>query len=142
VHATQYLAELLESGRLPLREIKERVTYHDPCDLGRKSKEYDAPRRILQAIPGLELVEMTNNKANAICCGGGGNQESLNPEVSAGVADHRLAEAQRTGASLLVSACQQCERTLTMAARRGKVRMKVMDITELVRRALDSTDGE
>ena len=136
MHGTQYLAELLESRRVPLREVRQRVTYHDPCDLGRKSGEYDAPRRVLKAIPGVELVEMTNNRANAICCGGGGNQESLNPEVSAAVASHRLAEAQRTGASILVSACQQCERTLTMAARRDKVRMKVMDVTELVRQAL------
>ena len=113
-----------------------RVTYHDPCDLGRKSKEYDAPRRMLKAIPGVELVEMANNRAAALCCGGGGNQESLNPELSAGVADVRLAEAIGTGASIVVSACQQCERTLTMAARRAKARIKVMDVTELVRRSL------
>lgn len=137
VHATQYLAELVESGRLPLREVKQRVTYHDPCDLGRKSNQFDAPRRILKAIPGLEFVEMVNNRANAVCCGGGGNQESLNPDLSAAVARHRLAEAQRTGAHLLVSACQQCERTLSMAARRDNVRLKVLDIVELVRRALD-----
>ena len=137
VHATQYLAELLESGRVPLREVKKRVTYHDPCDLGRKSQEYDAPRRILDAIPGLEFVEMINNKANAVCCGGGGNQESLNPAVSAEVGSHRLAEAQRTGAQMVVSSCQQCERTLSAAARRDSVRMKVIDVVELVRQALD-----
>lgn len=138
MHATQYLAELLESGCVPLREVKQRVTYHDPCDLGRKSQEFDAPRRILTAIPGLEFVEMTNNRANAICCGGGGNQESLNPEVSAEVGSHRLAEAQRTGAQMLVSACQQCERTLSAAVRRNHVRMKVIDIVEVVRQALES----
>jgi len=138
VHATQYLAELLESGRVPLREVRQRVTFHDPCDLGRKSKEFDAPRRVLKAIPGIELIEMTNNKANSICCGGGGNQESLNPEVSAEVGGHRVAEAQRTGAQVLVSACQQCERTLSAAVRRDKFRMKVIDIVELVRQALDA----
>ena len=137
VHATQYLAELLESGRVPLREVNQRVTYHDPCDLGRKSQEYDAPRRILDAIPGLEFVEMIDNKANAVCCGGGGNQESLNPAVSAEVGSHRLAAAQHTGAQMVVSACQQCERTLSAAARRDRVRMRVVDIVELVRQALD-----
>jgi heterodisulfide reductase subunit D len=138
LHATQYLAELVENDKLPLRELKQSVTYHDPCDLGRKSDEFDAPRRILKAIPGLEFVEMTNSRANAICCGGGGNQESLNPDLAAAVGSQRLAEAQGTGAKILVSACQQCERTLSMAARRDKVRMKVMDITELVCRALDT----
>lgn len=137
LHATQYLAELIESDRLPLRELNQTVTYHDPCDLGRKSDEYDAPRRILKAIPGLEFVEMTDSGANATCCGGGGNQESLNPDLSEAVGSHRLAEAQQTGAKVLVSACQQCERTLGMAARRDKVRMRVMDIAELVCRALN-----
>jgi len=140
VHATEYLAGLLESGRLPLREVRQRVTYHDPCDLGRKSKQFDAPRRILRAIPGLEFSEMTNNRANALCCGGGGNQESLNPDLSAAVAAHRLAEAQQTGATVLVSACQQCERTLSMAARREGARLKVLDIVELVKRALDTQE--
>lgn len=137
MHASQYLAELIESGRLRLREMKQRVTYHDPCDLGRKSQEYDAPRRILNAIPGLELVEMPNNRANAVCCGGGGNQESLNPSLSAAVADGRLSEAMSTEAQIIVSSCQQCERTLSMAARRARARIKVMDIVELVNKALE-----
>ena len=141
MHATQFLADLVESGRLKLGEVKAKVTYHDPCDLGRKSKEFDAPRRILEAIPGVELVEMPNNRMNAVCCGGGGNQESLNPELSAAIADARLAEAVGTGASILVSACQQCERTLTMAARRAKARVKVMDVTEILRRSVAAGRG-
>jgi heterodisulfide reductase subunit D len=135
-HATQFLADLVESGRLKLGEVKAKVTYHDPCDLGRKGQEFDAPRRILQAIPGVELVEMANNRMGAVCCGGGGNQESLNPELSAAIADGRLTEALGTGASVLVSACQQCERMLTMAARRAKARIKVMDVTEILRRSV------
>jgi heterodisulfide reductase subunit D len=136
MHATQFLADLVDSGRLKLGEVKAKVTYHDPCDLGRKSQEFDAPRRILQAIPGVELVEMANNRMGAVCCGGGGNQESLNPELSAAIADGRLAEAAGTGANILVSACQQCERTLTMAARRAKSRIKVMDVTEILLRSV------
>ena len=58
------------------------VTYHDPCDLGRKSDVYDAPRRILRRIPGLTLVEMVENRDNAHCCGGGGNLESHNAELA------------------------------------------------------------
>jgi heterodisulfide reductase subunit D len=135
-HSTEYLAELLEAGRVPLRGLEKRVTYHDPCDLGRKSKVYDAPRRIIQAIPGVEFVEMEDHGENAMCCGGGGNLESLDPDLSRAVARRRLEQAQAVGAEAIVSACQQCERTLSMAARREKIKIKVMDVVQLLRMAL------
>jgi heterodisulfide reductase subunit D len=141
-HSTEFLAELVEAGRVPLRTLEMRVTYHDPCDLGRKSGVYDAPRHIIQAIPGVELVEMEDNRDAALCCGGGGNLESLSPDLSRAVARRRLEQAQQTGAQVLVSACQQCERTLTMAARREKIRIKVMDVVQLLRLALSKEDAQ
>jgi len=135
-HSTEYLAELLEAGRVPLRRLEKRVTYHDPCDLGRKSKVYDAPRRIIQAIPGVEFVEMEDHGENAMCCGGGGNLESIDPDLSRAVAKRRLEQAQAVGAEAIVSACQQCERTLSMAARREKIRIRVVDVVQLLRMAL------
>jgi len=136
MHSTEFLAELVEAGRIPLRRLEMRVTYHDPCDLGRKSNVYDAPRRIIQAIPGVELVEMEDNRANALCCGGGGNLESLDPELSRAVARRRLEQARSVGAEAIISACQQCERTLSMAARREKIRVRVMDVVQLLGVAL------
>lgn len=136
MHSTQFLADLVEAGRVPLRRLEMRVTYHDPCDLGRKSQVYDAPRRLIQAIPGVELVEMEDSRQNAMCCGGGGNLESLNPDLSRAIARRRLEQAQAVGAEAIVSACQQCERTLSMAARREKIRLKVMDVVQLLRAAL------
>jgi heterodisulfide reductase subunit D len=141
-HSTEYLAQLLDAGRVPLQRLEKRVTYHDPCDLGRKSEVYDAPRRIIQAIPGVEFLEMEDSRENAMCCGGGGNLESLDPELSRAVARRRLQQAQAVGAEAIVSACQQCERTLAMAARREKVRIRVMDVVQLLRLALSDNKAE
>jgi Fe-S oxidoreductase len=140
-HATEFLADLLEAGRLPLREDlpEQVVTYHDPCDLGRKSGVFDAPRRILAAIPGVTLVEMEENQEGSHCCGGGGNLESFDPDMSRAIAARRIRQAADTGARTVLSACQQCERTLFNAARAERVRVRVKDITEMV---LDALEGE
>ncbi|HHS96664.1 MAG TPA: (Fe-S)-binding protein [Chloroflexi bacterium] len=142
VHSTEFLADLLEAGRLPLRpDLPEQVvTYHDPCDLGRKGGVFDAPRRILAAIPGVTLVEMEENQEGSHCCGGGGNLESFDPEMSRAIAARRVRQAAGTGARVVVSACQQCERTLFNAARTERIRVRVKDITEIVLDALESRD--
>lgn len=136
-HATEFLADLLETGNLQLRELRENVTYHDPCDLGRKGGVIEAPRRILAQIPGLRLVEMAENRDSSHCCGGGGNLESFAPEVSQAVARNRIRQAAEIGAGTLISACQQCERTLANAARAERIRIRVKDITEVVLEALE-----
>jgi heterodisulfide reductase subunit D len=136
-HATEFLADLLETGGLKLRELDETVTYHDPCDLGRKGGVTEAPRRVLARIPGLRLVEMAENRDSSHCCGGGGNLESFAPEVSQAVARSRIRQAAEVEAGTLVSACQQCERTLAAAARVEGVRMQVKDIAEIMLEALE-----
>ncbi len=136
-HATEFLADLLETGKLKLHELRENVTYHDPCDLGRKSGVIEAPRRVLAQIPGLRLVEMAENRDSSHCCGGGGNLESFAPEVSQAVARNRIRQAAEVGAGTVVSACQQCERTLANAARAERIRIRVKDITEVVLEALE-----
>ncbi|TET53770.1 MAG: (Fe-S)-binding protein [Anaerolineales bacterium] len=136
-HATEFLADLLETGKVKLREMDETVTYHDPCDLGRKGGVTEAPRRILAQIPGLRLVEMAENRDSSYCCGGGGNLESFAPEMGQAVARSRIRQAADVGATTLVSACQQCERTLANAARAEKLRIRVKDITEVVLEAME-----
>ncbi len=142
MHSTQFLAELVEAGKVPLRPVEMRVTYHDPCDLGRKSEVYDAPRQLMESIPGLNFVEMEDHGENAMCCGGGGNLETVDAELSRAVARLRLEQAEAVGAQAIVSACQQCERTLAMAARRNKIRIKVMDVVQLLRKALSEEETE
>ena len=136
-HATEFLADLMEERSVKLGELRQNVTYHDPCDLGRKGGVTEAPRRALAQIPGLRLVEMAENRDSSHCCGGGGNLESFAPEVGQAVARSRIQQAADVGAGTLISACQQCERTLASAARAERIRIRVKDITEVVLEAMD-----
>ncbi len=131
-HASEFLAELLARNGLALAPVEQVVTYHDPCDLGRKSGVYDAPRAVLARIPGLALREMSASRENALCCGGGGDVEVADKEVPSGVAARRIAQVQATQAKVVVSACQQCKRTLQEGARANKVRVQALDLAELV----------
>jgi len=140
-HATEFLTELLANDRLALGPVEEVVTYHDPCDLGRKSGVYDAPREVLARIPGLELREMAASRENSLCCGGGGDVEIADPTVSTGVAGRRLAQVAATGARYVASACQQCKRTLQEGARRHKIRVRAIDVVELVLKSLNAAEA-
>jgi len=112
------------------------VTYHDPCDLGRGSGEYDAPRDIIRAIPGVTLVEMAHNRESCQCCGGGGNLEMIDAGLTTGIAGAKVQEALETNAHAIVTSCQQCVRTMATYCRRNKINLEVLDITQLVQRAL------
>ena len=140
-HATDYLAELVGSGPLALGPVEEVVTYHDPCDLGRKSGIYDPPRDALAAIPGLELREMPASRQNSLCCGGGGDVEISDSSVTSGVAGRRLSQVAATGARYVASACQQCKRTLQEGARRHKVRVRAVDVVELLWRSIEAAQA-
>jgi len=130
------LQQLLTEHPLPLKEINATVTYHDPCDLGRNSGIFEPPREVLNAIPGIHLVELPNNRQLAMCCGGGGNLEMVDPELSGKVAQIKIDEILRTGADMVVSSCQQCLRTISTRARRQKIDLIVKDLTDLVAEAM------
>ncbi|MFC2036861.1 (Fe-S)-binding protein [Chloroflexota bacterium] len=138
LHASQFLARLIEDGRVKLGGFEQVVTYHDPCDLGRKSGIFDEPRQVIERIPGIEFREMDASCEDALCCGGGGDVQIVDESVTAAVASRRLGQAQRTGARVLLSACQQCKRTLMAAARQNRVRMRVLDIAELAWRVMEA----
>jgi heterodisulfide reductase subunit D len=139
-HSTQVLAELLDEGRIKLKATPRVATYHDPCDLGRKNDLYDAPRRVLESFPELSFNEMSDSRRDALCCGGGGNVETFNPDLVGELSQRRFQQALDTEAQVIVSACPQCERTLTAEARREKARVRVMDLVELVWRSLDTDE--
>jgi heterodisulfide reductase subunit D len=132
LHTTQLIERLIGNGSIRLGEADLTVTYHDPCDLGRKGGVYDAPRGILKSIPGLTLVELENKRGQSLCCGGGGNLEMVDSELTETLAQKKIEEIERTGAKTVVTSCQQCVRTIASRARRQEVDLNVWDITELV----------
>jgi heterodisulfide reductase subunit D len=136
-HATQMMAELIKDKRISLKEINTTVTYHDPCDLGRNSGVFEEPREVLNAIPGLKLVELPMNRQLSVCCGGGGNLEMTNPELSGKIAQMKLDSIENTGADTVVTACQQCVRTIATRARRQGKKLNVMDLTEILTLAME-----
>lgn len=136
IHGSQFLMHLLQQNRVPLQELDLTVTYHDPCDLGRGARVFDAPRKVIQSIPGVQFVELPNNRENCNCCGGGGNLEMIDPELSTKIAKSKIEEAEGTGAQAIVTSCQQCVRTMTTYVKRNKIPIEVMDIIQLVRRAV------
>ena len=140
-HATAFLLNLIKEGRIPLRDLSLTVTYHDPCDLGRGSRIFDEPREIIRSIPGVRFVELSNTRENCQCCGGGGNLEMVDAKLSAEISKRKIEEILDTGAQAVVTSCQQCVRTMTTYVRRNKVKLEVLDITQLVQRALIPEDG-
>ncbi|MBN1225959.1 MAG: (Fe-S)-binding protein [Deltaproteobacteria bacterium] len=134
-HASQFLANLIKEKRVPLNVMPLKVTYHDPCDLGRGARIFDEPRDVIRSIPGIEFVELPHNRERCLCCGGGGNLEMTDAKLSADIAKTKIDEALSTGADAIITACQQCVRTMATYARRNKIPIQVMDITELIRNA-------
>jgi len=136
LHTTEYLDRMIKEGKIALNELDEVVTYHDPCDLGRNSGIYDAPREIINSIPGIKFVEMQHHHEASLCCGGGGNLQSVHADTAAKIARLRADEIKATGATIIVSACQQCEQMLTTAVREAKLPVKVMDLSQLILEAM------
>ena len=109
VHMSQFLLELIKEGRLEITgEYGKKVTYHDPCYLGRHNGIYDEPREILRSIPGLTLNEMAASRNNSLCCGGGGGRVWMETPKGERFSDLRLEQVRAVGAEVLVTACPYC----------------------------------
>lgn len=109
LHTVEYLARLLKTGELTFTHpVNKTVTYHDPCHLGRATGGFDAPRIIMDAIPGLTLIEMPRNRKYSRCCGAGGGLKAGFPDIQGRMAQRRIKEAEETGAKELVSCCPFC----------------------------------
>lgn len=140
LHYTQLLAPLV--GRIEwARELDLRVTFHDPCYLGRQNGEYEAPRALLEAIPGVQLVEMGRCRENAYCCGGGGGGMWLDSftkdHTTERLSERRVREAAQTGAEVLVVCCPYEVSRFTDAAKAtGHEHLRVCDVIELVDEAM------
>jgi len=139
VHLAQFLAELIREGKLELKkELGKTVTYHDSCYLGRHNDVYEEPRQALQAIPGLELVEMANHHEDSLCCGGGGGRIWEETKKGERFSDIRLEQALDAGASVLAAVCPYCIANFkdSIVSMDKAEEIECKDIAELVLEAL------
>lgn len=132
LHEVEILKELVSRRKIKLGKLDMKVTYHDPCDLGRKLGVFDVPREVIRSIPGIDFVELPHNRRDSRCCGGGGVVEAFNGSLPAKVAMLTLKEADELGVDALITACVQCKRTFLKAKRDYKTSLKVLDVAELV----------
>jgi heterodisulfide reductase subunit D len=128
VHGVEYVADLIQTGRLKLgKTMRKKVTYHDSCHLGRGCGVYEAPRAILRAIPGIDLIEMTRNQRWAWCCGGGGGVPEAYPELAQWNAEDRMREANETGAELVLTSSALCQRSFAACSRTSLPTQDLLD---------------
>jgi Fe-S oxidoreductase len=141
-HIVEFLAQLLKTDKLrPKKKKSQKVTYHDPCHLGRHMGIYDTPREVLSALPGIELVERAATRENTICCGAGGGMRIFESGTLAGDIGRAAVEsAGQTGAETLVSACPFCEMNLETAVRDSTIPVDVCDVIDLVHEAVIDSD--
>ena len=130
-HIAQFLSQRKDSLKLKLVKDAGKVTYHDPCDLGRELGEFDAPRRLLSSVLGSSFIEMERSGRNSSCCGSGSGVRSAFPELAQAIALDRIGMARAVGANTIVTACPWCEQSLREAAK-SESGISVVDITELL----------
>jgi heterodisulfide reductase subunit D len=137
LHTVEFLRRLVEEGRLSFQTpVEKKVTFHDPCHLGRASGVFDDPRILMQAIPGLELIEMPRSREYSRCCGAGGGLKSGYPDIQNKMAQARVREAEATGAEELVSACPFCYAGLQVGIKALNSPLVMRDLTYLAEAAL------
>ena len=141
LHITQYVNELIDEGKLVLdKKVEGKVTYHDPCHLGRHNGLYDEPRKILKAIEGLDIIEMERNRDEARCCGAGGGVKTAFPDLAQKISTIRVEDAEKIGADILATSCPFCYQSLKAATETKGSTLRMMDLMELVRMAC--SDGQ
>ena len=131
LHHTEFIKKLLDEGRLKLKKpITKKLTYHDPCHLGRDMEIYDAPRDVLKQISDSEILEMFATREKALCCGSGGGYKLTNPEQANNMGSRITDEAAFVKADILVSACSLCKESFSKDA--GEKGLELKDIAELI----------
>ena len=140
-HYSQFFSDLIDKGRLSFKNsVKKKVTYQDPCYLGRHNNIYEEPRKILRSLPGIELVEMKRTRADSLCCGGGGGRMWADfSEEKARLGDIRVKEAVEVGAEVLVTACPFCLTNMEDAIKTTGLEnsLEIKDLAELMLEAVE-----
>ena len=142
VHISQFIFDLINEGRLELTgSYGKKITYHDPCYLGRHNGIFDEPREALKKIPGLELIEMPDSREDSLCCGGGGGRIWMETPKGERFSDLRVEQAIEVGAELLVTSCPYCithfeDSRLTLEDQEDGEGLEVKDITEIIQEVI------
>lgn len=132
LHLTELLTQILAEGKITLfKEVKKRVTYHDPCELGRKQGIYDAPREVIASIPGLEFAEMLRSGSKADCCGAGGALSATNFPVVVEASKSTIQMAEDVSAQYLLTACPTCKQSFSRHTLRSDA-LETLDIVEVI----------
>ncbi len=131
-HISQFLARLVNRKEIQFKPLNKKVTYHDPCHLGRHRKVYDDPRTVLGAIPGLELIEMRKNRNRSRCCGAGGGVKAGFGADALSIAKVRVQEAVDTGADILATSCVFCKYNFLDAKKEMGVDIEILNIEDIV----------
>jgi len=135
VHMSEYILELINNGRLELKgEFEHKVTWHDPCYLGRHNNIYDQPREVLKKISGLKFVEMEAHGKKSLCCGGGGGRIWMDTPQEERFSDIRIKQANEVDATILATACPYCITNFEESRLNLEYEDKIVikDITEIV----------
>lgn len=131
IHTSKYFLELLNEGKLKIESLNQKVTYHDPCHLGRHLEEYEAPRDIIKKLA--QLIEMDLNREKSRCCGAGAGVRSAYPEITSEIAKMRIQDATEINVNTIVTACPFCILNLQSECLEDK---EIMDISKLLLKAL------
>jgi Fe-S oxidoreductase len=138
-HHAEFLSKLISSGRMKLdRAIPQKLTYHDPCYLGRYNGIYKAPRDVLHAIPSLDIHEMERSGKESFCCGAGGGWMWMDEKIGKRINIKRLEDALATQSDWIATACPFCVTMFDDAikSKDKEEKVKIWDIAELVEQAL------
>ncbi|MBI4641670.1 MAG: (Fe-S)-binding protein [Candidatus Tectomicrobia bacterium] len=139
VHHSEFIAELIRDGKLKLtKELNQTVTYHDSCYLGRHNDIYDAPRDILNSLPGVNVVEMKRSRNRGLCCGAGGGNAWMEVSIGRKINEIRTEDVIETKADVVSVACPFCMQMFEdgVKGKRVEDKVKPLDIIELVEKAL------
>jgi Fe-S oxidoreductase len=140
VHHSQYIAELIQTGRLKLKKnVDKKITYHDGCYLGRHNDVYNEPRQVVKSIPGVQLKEMKRCRSRSFCCGAGGGHMWMEEKVGTRISVMRTEQALETKSSVVATACPFCLQMFEDAikAKEASEKIRSMDIAELVAQAIE-----
>jgi heterodisulfide reductase subunit D len=137
LHIAELTDEYIKNGKISLKKSKEKITYHDPCELARLLGVIEQPRNVLSELS-TSLLELPENKVNTLCCGGGGLYKAVDTETSLEIAKKRIRQAEAIGSETLISACPSCVMNLHQATRFMKSNVKVRDFADAIAQQIEN----